>query len=217
MSRIASPTMSIVTFLISAVVTAVTALSVWQPVFEENVELLFVFLMVYTVLIIVALASVIPYEYYPKDVVGENTSSTTLIQIDAAVMIGALFFLQVVPFSEDTADGEPKSRTGSEIPPIRFGELNNLTSSQQRILLATLTALSIIPFAISAILIAAWGKLRFWHKRVTELRGVDHRGDPVTYKSEPEGVTGTMVGATFMIAGFVWVIVTMIILVYIIR
>jgi hypothetical protein len=60
--------------------------------------------------------------------------------------------------------GNASAITRTNITEIPFNDLHNLNSSQQRVLLATLTALSIIPFAISAILIAAWGKQPFWHK-----------------------------------------------------
>lgn len=35
-------------------------------------------------------------------------------------------------------------------------------------------------------------------------------------KLNPHSITGTQLGATFMIAGFMWIIITMLILVYII-
>ena len=55
-----------------------------RSTFEENVQLLFIFLMAYTVLLVVVGIRSTPYEYYPNDVVGEKTSSTTLIQIDVS-------------------------------------------------------------------------------------------------------------------------------------
>jgi hypothetical protein len=53
--------------------------------------------MAYTIAIVVSSTLVFPYMHFPKDIVAQEISSTTLIQIDAAVMIGALFFLQIVP------------------------------------------------------------------------------------------------------------------------
>jgi hypothetical protein len=97
---------------------------------------------------------------------------TEIITIDATVIVGTLFFLN----------------------------LQNL-ESQALPLIRDLTALTIIPFAFSAILVTVWGRHPFWEE-----------SEKTTKDLNPNKVTGIKLGITFMLAGFVWLIVTMIIL-----
>jgi hypothetical protein len=89
--------------------------------------------MAFTIGIILTAPIAFSFQKWDKDVVGKSNAKD-LIQIDATVIVGALFFLTLQPQSESIID--------------------------VRSLLNALTALSIIPFAVSAILTAVWGGQR---------------------------------------------------------
>lgn len=100
-----------------------------------------------------------------------NNNIIPIIQTDATVIVGTFFLLNVV------------------------------APENLKPLLTPLTALSVIPFLFSAILVAVWGNHPFWE---------GEKGEKIQGYTNP--VTGVKLGITFMIAGFVWLIVVMIML-----
>jgi hypothetical protein len=130
--------------------------------------------MAFTIGVILTAPIAFSFQRWGFEVVGKNNAKD-IIQINATVIVGALFFLNL----------SPQAKPGFDI--------------DTGLLINALTALSIIPFAFYAILTAIWGGQRFWEQKGRKLN---------VY-----GITGVKLGTTFMIAGFIWIIITMITLV----
>ncbi|HET7644334.1 MAG TPA: hypothetical protein VFK40_12560, partial [Nitrososphaeraceae archaeon] len=164
--------------------------------FIQSINVFSIFYMALTILVISLSPLIFTYEKWSSDIVEKN-GAKTLLQIDATVDTGILIFLTLSPIqiTETYSSGEEANKSNGN---------NNIMNP--KIVITILTALTLIPFALSAIVIAIWGGEKFWEKEKPKVQNM----------LNPHNTTGTQVGTAFMIAGFFWLIITMLMLVFII-
>jgi hypothetical protein len=181
-------------FILVSVLIAVVVPAILNLIFTFNLNLLIIFYMFLTIAIIVFAPLCFPFDRWNSDII-HSGNAKTIIQIDATVIIGILFFLQLTPVQPTSIIDDQIQNSTTFFDPI--------VSTPSKILLTALTALTLIPFAISAILVSIWGGEKFWQVR-----------DNISRLLNPSGVTGQQMAVAFMIAGFMWIIITMFMLLF---
>jgi len=151
----------------------------------------FISMMIITVAVVLISPIFFPFERWKLDM-----RCSELIQVNATVIAGILFFLTLT------------SSTSEIKVTDLFNPLNTLTTIKPKSLMISLTTLTILPFTFSSILLYVWGQHRIWSKQ----RSIIIRRHEGKWETIPVNisVTGQLLGATFTIAGFVWLIVSMI-------
>jgi|SRR5919106_324829 branched-subunit amino acid transport protein len=146
-----------------------------------------VYFMLITITVIIAIPIIVPFERwsFPDD----KEKIVPLLQANGAVIVGLFFFLNL-SFVNPLA---PQSE-------VTYEDRKILEESQY--VMRSLTSLCVIPFAFASILVAIWGNQPFWQHEES-IQGL----------TNPNSITGIKLGTIFMITGFVWIIVTMVVLI----
>ncbi|HXP49213.1 MAG TPA: hypothetical protein VN922_04620 [Bacteroidia bacterium] len=177
-----------------------------------------------TITIVLTVPVFFPFEHWmssDEDV----TKPSDVVQIDATVIIGILIFL--------TINASTNGAQNQEVSAKALFNPTKIINLSGRVLIAALTTLTIIPFALSSIIILIWG-----HGPVRKLKNTPTTPEnkPLSQASAgPENeiktqffyffpsnemianlmtqhkVTGVKLGVTFMMAGFTWIIISMIV------
>ena len=152
----------------------------------------FISMMIITVAVVLISPIFFPFERWKLDM-----RCSELIQVNATVIAGILFFLTLT------------SSTSEIKVTDLFTPSNTLTTIKPKSLMISLTTLTILPFTFSSILLYVWGQHRIWSKQRSIIIIRRHQGKWETIPVNIS-VTGQLLEATFTIAGFVWLIVSMI-------
>lgn len=189
-----------------------------------SVGFILFYCMAATITIVLTVPVFFPFEHWmssDEDV----TKPSDVVQIDATVIIGILIFL--------TVNASINGAQNQEVSAKALFNPTKIINLSGRVLIAALTTLTIIPFALSSIIILIWG-----HGPVRKLKNTptSPENKPLPQASaSPENeiktqffyifpsnkmianlmtqhkVTGVKLGVTFMMAGFTWIIISMIV------
>jgi hypothetical protein len=146
-----------------------------------------------------------------------------IIQINATVIAGILLFLTLSVVQNSNTPLHSTANPNPNTPNVQIKVWNRVIQFHMASLIATLTALTVIPFASSSILAIVWGNnacftrsnptskpSRFLSKTIQETR------NDLGQEFAGEHITGLKVGGAFTIAGFAWLIISMILFVTVI-
>jgi hypothetical protein len=214
--------------ILGILIAAVFSIFILVAVYWNLVSIGFILLysMLATIAIILTVLLFFSFEHWMSSDNRNETKPSDVMQIDATVIIGILIFLTI---NATTAN----ATTTNEVPVQLLFNPKKTILLPERALIAALTTLTIIPFALSSMIILIWGNEPVRKRKNTSAAPIQTSFSPeneiktrflfifptnemIANQLASHRVTGLKLGITFTMAGFTWIILSMIIFVMVI-